>query len=298
MRSASATTEAAPPGRPPPPWPEPRGRPRRKRPRRAGAPPAGPEAPASKAAISPAGKVRAISLNARLAAGSRPSWNMQNAFTLQKRELAGDRGERVGVFLHGVADKDQGSDLGAPGFIARVTSTPADLRRSAAHVDAAHQLLEPLPAGDRNWTPGIRSAHGNRRVAHRGRQGRRRPGTFSPAAIGQGSQVGCRLMVASRAKISRPRPDWAGAGTFFAASLKAAMSLAAAPGQLAVLVLIHQRPKLVTGLLDWAPCGQATSRETQIYSSPSDANSRRSASGMAAKPGWASSMSGGALLAS
>ena len=41
-------------------------------------------------------------------------------------------------------------------------------------------------------------------------------------------------MVASRAKISRPRPDAAGAGTFFAASTKAAMSspplrLASAP---------------------------------------------------------------------
>ena len=37
------------------------------------------------------------------------------------------------------------------------------------------------------------------------------------------SQVGCRLMVASSAKISRPRPEAPGAGVFFAASTKAAI---------------------------------------------------------------------------
>jgi len=52
------------------------------------------------------------------------------------------------VFLHGVADEDERPDLGALGFIARVGEHPTDLRRSAAHIDSAHELPQALPAGD------------------------------------------------------------------------------------------------------------------------------------------------------
>ena len=44
-------------------------------------------------------------------------------------------------------------DLGALRLAQRVGEHPADLRRSAAHVDAAHEVLEPLPAGDEIRSP-------------------------------------------------------------------------------------------------------------------------------------------------
>jgi hypothetical protein len=64
----------------------------------------------------------------------------------KQRELARQSGERIRVFLHRVADKDQRSDFRALGFIARMGEHPPDLRRPAAHLDAAHELCEPLPA--------------------------------------------------------------------------------------------------------------------------------------------------------
>src|SRR3984957_20888202 len=66
----------------------------------------------------------------------------------KQRELSPKRSERVRIFLHGVADKDERSDLRALGFIARMRKHPLYLRRPAADFNAAHKLSEPLSAGD------------------------------------------------------------------------------------------------------------------------------------------------------
>ena len=62
----------------------------------------------------------------------------------------------------------------------------------------------------------------------------------------------------------------------------------------AVLVLVHPGPQtsMLNAIIDWAPGTAPQAGKAQIYRSPSPASSRRSASGMSAKPGWLSSMSG------
>ena len=88
----------------------------------------------------------------------------------------------------------------------------ADLGVAAAAVDARHQVAEPLGLRHPARGAAFGRARGNRRAGRRARRSRAASRNMSACSRQAVSQVGCRLMVASSAKISRPRVPAGGGG--------------------------------------------------------------------------------------
>ncbi len=119
-------------------------------------------------------------------------------------EFASARAYLVKRFLHGVADKDERRDFPFLGFAPRMGQNLADLGVAAPTIDARHQAAEPARLGDPRRSAALREPAIINQLNIEAADGAASR-NMSPCSLHALSQVGCRLMVASSAKISRPR---------------------------------------------------------------------------------------------
>ena len=136
--------------------------------------------------------------------GSSPSWNM-NALTPARASSAAI--DMSGPMRSSIASP---TNTRAPTFARRASSrawarTLRDLGRSAANLDPPISSARPARR-TRSWWRGTRRSRENRRAGRRVRRRRAAASNMRPCSACAMSQVGWRLIVASSAKISRPRP--------------------------------------------------------------------------------------------
>ena len=127
----------------------------------------------------------------------------------EQPQFAGLVAERIDVFLHAVADEDDGVDLLPLALGEGVLEDLADLRLAAEAAHGGHLLQQIVGAIEPGARLELAEAAIERELDVEAAE-RRRLLNISPWIWQARSQVGCRLAVASRANNSRPR--WPDAG--------------------------------------------------------------------------------------